>query len=144
MQVIGNRIKEERERLGLTQVEFAAEANAGKRTLADWEKGSTTPTAAQLNALMSIGVDVTYIVTGQRLTAIKSAEEEVLLKAYRSLTPKTQKDILLKVIAAEQKRNKKEENKAISIVGDNNANNILGSNISIERKNEQAKSRRKS
>lgn len=64
--VIGNRIREERERLGLTQPQFADAAGAAKRTLIEWEKGSTSPTAVQLSALYTIGVDTQYILTGQK------------------------------------------------------------------------------
>ncbi len=64
--MIDVRLKEERERLGLSQPLFAQAAGAAKRTLADWEKGVSSPTAVQLSALAKIGVDVLYILTGQR------------------------------------------------------------------------------
>lgn len=66
--MLGSRIKEERERLGLTQDAFAAIAGAKRRTLVDWEKGGTSPTAVQLSALGEAGVDVLYVVTGIRHT----------------------------------------------------------------------------
>lgn len=62
----GVRLKEERERLGLTQPEFAEVAGVKKRALIDWEKGVSSPTAVQMSALAGIGVDVLYVVTGQR------------------------------------------------------------------------------
>lgn len=64
--MIHARLKEERERLGLTQPEFAEAAGAAKRTLIEWEKGSTSPNAVQISALSAIGVDVLYVLTGQR------------------------------------------------------------------------------
>ena len=64
--MIGERLKEERERLGYTQPVFAKAAGAAKRTLIEWEKGNTSTSAVQLSALMAIGVDVLYILTGQR------------------------------------------------------------------------------
>lgn len=64
--MIGDRLKEERERLRLTQPEFAEAAGAKKRTLIDWEKGVSSPTAVQLGALVAIGVDALYVLTGQR------------------------------------------------------------------------------
>ncbi|GKS85554.1 helix-turn-helix transcriptional regulator [Acidovorax sp. SUPP1855] len=63
--MIGERLREERERLGLTQPAFADAAGAKKRTLIDWEKGVSSPTAVQLSALAGIGVDVLYVLTGQ-------------------------------------------------------------------------------
>lgn len=86
--MIGVRIKEERERLGMTQPQFAEAAGAAKRTLIEWEKGSTSPTAVQLSALMNIGVDVLYILTGMRPTSapttsitLTAEEADVLSRA---------------------------------------------------------------
>lgn len=62
--MIGERLKEERERLGLTQPAFAELAGAKKRTLIDWEKGVSSPTSVQLAALSTQRVDVLYILTG--------------------------------------------------------------------------------
>lgn len=62
--MIGERLKSERTRLGLTQPALADIADAAKRTVIDWEKGVSTPTAAQLAALATAGVDVLYVVTG--------------------------------------------------------------------------------
>lgn len=90
--MIGSRLKEERERLGYTQPAFAELAGAKKRTLIDWEKGVSSPTAVQLSALAGVGADVLYILTGQRGGAIGSAasapvlarDEEALLDNYRN------------------------------------------------------------
>ena len=75
--VIGDRLKEERERLGLTQPAFAEIAGAKKRTLIDWEKGVSSPTAVQLSALAAEGVDVLYILTGQRSTTAAPAAQPI-------------------------------------------------------------------
>lgn len=64
--MIGVRLKDERTRLGLTQPALAEAAGAAKRTVIDWEKGVSSPTAAQLEALAQIGLDVLYVVTGLR------------------------------------------------------------------------------
>lgn len=75
------RLKSERTRLGLTQPEFAEAAGAKKRTLIDWEKGVSSPTAMQLSALAEIGVDVLFVLTGLRtethkaLNAIQTSTE---------------------------------------------------------------------
>lgn len=60
------RIKEERERLGHSQTAFAALAGASKHSQINWEKGVGTPTAAVLAAWAVHGLDVLYVVTGQR------------------------------------------------------------------------------
>ena len=63
---LNERIKEERERLGYSQTAFAALAEASKHSQINWEKGIGTPTASVLAAWAPHGVDVLYILTGQR------------------------------------------------------------------------------
>ncbi len=84
---IGNRIKEERDRLGFSQMAFAGVAEATRNSQLNWEKGTAFPNAAVLAAWSKIGVDVLYIVTGERSVDIEkslAADEEVLLNAYRA------------------------------------------------------------
>lgn len=85
MHTIGTRLKEERERLGMTQPAFAEAANAKKRTLIDWEKDVSSPTAVQLAALSSKGVDALYVLSGKRSAAMPAADaaEQVLIDSYR-------------------------------------------------------------
>lgn len=59
------RLRWERDRLGLTQPQFAEIAGAAKRTVIDWEKGVSSPTGVQLARLASAGVDVLYVLTGE-------------------------------------------------------------------------------
>ncbi|WP_085631317.1 helix-turn-helix domain-containing protein [Pseudomonas sp. R16(2017)] len=66
---IGDRLKEERERLGLNQTDFAAKAGASKNSQYNYEKGERSPDASYLAAVAEQGVDVLYVVTGQRFAA---------------------------------------------------------------------------
>lgn len=63
---IGQRLREQREGLGMSQPSFAALAGTTKQTLFSWESGKTAPDAAQLAALAAAGVDVLYVITGRR------------------------------------------------------------------------------
>lgn len=63
---IFERLKGERERLGLSQSRLAELSGVGKTTVINWEKGASAPDAVQLSALAAGGADVLYIVTGQR------------------------------------------------------------------------------
>lgn len=67
---IGERLREERERLGLSQPKFAALVSTTKQTLFSWETGKTAPDGFQLAALAAAGVDVLYILTGQSSSAV--------------------------------------------------------------------------
>ncbi len=83
------RIKEERERLGFNQTAFAALAEASKHSQINWEKGVGTPTAAVLAVWSAFGLDVLYVVTGQRAGGVKPAptltsDEEELLALFRA------------------------------------------------------------
>jgi transcriptional regulator with XRE-family HTH domain len=82
---IGERLREERERLGLSQPKFAEVAGTTKQTLFSWESGKTAPDAIQLSALVAIGVDALYILTGEYASEVASLppDERVLLDSYR-------------------------------------------------------------
>lgn len=82
---IGDRIREERERLGFSQADFAALASATRKTLFNWESGVALPNAGVLAAWSASGLDVLYVVTGQRSAgnAAHDAAEQVLLDSYR-------------------------------------------------------------
>ncbi|MBT9428447.1 helix-turn-helix domain-containing protein [Candidatus Symbiopectobacterium endolongispinus] len=75
--MIGLRIKEERERLSLTQQGMADAIGVAKRTFIDWEKDRTSPTAVQLSALSALGVDVLYVVTGFHNTSAPALRPEL-------------------------------------------------------------------
>lgn len=82
----GQRLKEERKRLGLSQEEFAAIAGVTRRPYAEWETGKTSPKAEQLSALADKGVDVYYVLTGQRVATATTltAREAALVDNYRA------------------------------------------------------------
>lgn len=83
---IGERLRKERERLGFNQPDFAGFAGATKQTLFSWENGHSSPKADQLAALGEHGVDVYYVLTGQRvgLATTLSARESALVNNYRA------------------------------------------------------------
>ena len=63
---IGTRLREERERLGMTQEGFGQAGGVLKRALIRYEKGDRMPDATFLAAIAAAGADVLYIRTGQR------------------------------------------------------------------------------
>ena len=62
----GARMREERTRLRLTQPAFAKAAKSSTRSVASWEADQAKPTSATLANLSEIGVDVSYLLTGER------------------------------------------------------------------------------
>ena len=80
---IGDRLKEERERLRMTQESFSVAGGAGKRAYIRYEQGERLPDAGFLAALSASGADVLYVLTGRRSATALSPEEQTLLGYYR-------------------------------------------------------------
>ena len=79
---IGHRLAEERARLGWSQDELASIADVTRRSVSSWEKGDgPSPNAEALAALHGAGMDVLYVVTGNRETRLSAAED-----AHNALT----------------------------------------------------------
>lgn len=97
---IGDRLREERDRLGLSQPKLAAIAGTTKQTLFSWETGKTAPDGFQLSALGGAGVDLLYVLTGQRSGSALSPEEQTVLSFYRSASKEVQRAALGALIGA--------------------------------------------
>lgn len=76
---IGSRLREERERLGLSQAQLAKIAGTATRTQVAWEQGEQTPNAVYLAVVSQHGMDVQYVVTGQRALGLEQVQKDVLL-----------------------------------------------------------------
>lgn len=90
-----DRLREERERLGFNQTDFAAVAGATKHSQINWEKGISAPNATALSAWADAGVDVLYVITGQRSQAVAPQEllsvgDRVLLDNFHAAPPGVQ------------------------------------------------------
>jgi|APMI01.1.fsa_nt_gi transcriptional regulator with XRE-family HTH domain len=65
---IGERLREERVRLGTNQTAFGEVGGVTKKTQMLYEGGDRFPDAQYLSAIADIGVDVAYVLTGKRAT----------------------------------------------------------------------------
>ena len=72
---ISDRLREERERLGLNQVEFGSIGGVKKLAQINYEKGERHPDSAYRGAIAAAGADVLYILTGQRSQPVPPAQE---------------------------------------------------------------------
>lgn len=63
---IGARLREERERLGVSQALFSGNAGVSRMSQVNYESGKRTPDAEYLRTVAEAGVDVLYVVTGKR------------------------------------------------------------------------------
>lgn len=82
---IGVRLKEERERLKLGQPAVTRLTGAAKKTQYNYENGVSAPDAEFLAALSTAGMDVFYVLTGQRSAIALAPDESVLVEGYRKL-----------------------------------------------------------
>lgn len=102
---IGARLKEERERMGMTQEKFSSACGVRRRAQSTYETGDRSPDSLYLAAASRIGVDVGYVLTGQRqgakrrvpmdlddfgraAAAVLGISEQQLLIATETLTSK--------------------------------------------------------
>ena len=96
----GRRLKEERERLGFNQTDFAAIGGVGRKSQFNYEDDERKPDADYLAAIATTGADVRYIITGDRdapAPEVLSADERYLLDRFRS-SPQPLKDAALRVL----------------------------------------------
>jgi len=82
---IGARLREEREKVGLSQTELGMIGGVGRNTQASYEKGQQHPTTAYLLLVREKGVDIAYILTGRRTTDDLTPDEAQVFDIYRSL-----------------------------------------------------------
>ena len=68
-QSFGSRLRGERERLGLSQTQFADVGGVARTTQHIYETDIRSPDVAYLERLRGIGVDVSYLVSGSRQVA---------------------------------------------------------------------------
>lgn len=65
----GNRLKQERKRLGLSQADFAEELGIHRNTQAKYEAGERDPDVSYYESAAKIGVSIPYIIEGERADA---------------------------------------------------------------------------
>jgi len=108
MSSIGERLREERQRLDKNQTEMGELGGVLKQAQIKYEKGDRSPDAAYLAAIATAGADIRYIVTGQRdgpAPETLSTEERAMLDRYRA-SPKPLRDAALRVLLGESPKQK--------------------------------------
>lgn len=93
---VGERLREERMRLGLNQDAFAQLGGITRNTQGSYEKGERNPDSVYLTAVLKAGVDVLYVLTGGRMKrAVEGLDEaeEHLLQQFRTLSDYDQKAV---------------------------------------------------
>jgi len=78
------RLREERERLGINQTEFSILVGLKRTRIVALENGKLAPKGAELKVFDSHGINITYVVCGYCLADL-SGDEEILLSYYRKI-----------------------------------------------------------
>jgi transcriptional regulator with XRE-family HTH domain len=81
----GQRLAEERERIGRTQEQLGVLVGASKRSVIDWEGDEASPKAVYLEKMAPEGIDVLYLLTGQRSSPAQdwlTPRQRALLEYY--------------------------------------------------------------
>ena len=93
---VGERLREERVRLGLSQDALAQLGGITRNTQGSYEKGERNPDSVYLTAVVKAGVDALYVLTArhtQRAVEGLSESEERLVQQFRMLSDYDQKAV---------------------------------------------------
>ncbi|MCT8598822.1 helix-turn-helix transcriptional regulator [Glaesserella parasuis] len=83
---INERLKSERQRLLMTQVEMAEKCGVTPTTYSNYELGKRKPDAKFLQGFAEIGGDIGFLFTGSHNKVLLKGYEEVAMVAFHSLT----------------------------------------------------------
>ncbi|WP_291517512.1 helix-turn-helix transcriptional regulator [Acidovorax sp.] len=105
MPTISDRLIEGRKALGLSQQALADRVGISARSQRNYESGNRSPDADYLAALVGLGMDVLYILTGQRAGGVKpaptlTAEEETMLGYFRDASKEVRRAALGALLGA--------------------------------------------
>ncbi len=95
------RLKNERLRLNLGQSDIADATDVSLKTVQRWEKEIAIP-SDKLAALANFGIDIQYVITGQRSSAALSLDEAFMLDKIRQASLETRNKILMLLLGSEE------------------------------------------
>ncbi len=89
--MFGSRLKEERNKVKLSQEVFGAIAGVSKQSQINYEKGERYPDLKYLQNIAELGCDVQYIITGISSSSLISKEHSEILNLFNNADPSLQK-----------------------------------------------------
>jgi transcriptional regulator with XRE-family HTH domain len=95
---IGDRLRLERLRLGKNIDEMAEITGAHRNSIANYEKAERQPNTAFLLILRDIGVDIAYVLTGERADSSLSAEHTNLIDMFDQLSSREKNGIMAMIM----------------------------------------------
>lgn len=86
---LGEWLKEERRRVGLSQAGLGALIGGSERGVQDWERGVSQPNATYLTAMAAAGMDVLYVLSGVRMSEEQLEVSALAARATLDATAKS-------------------------------------------------------
>jgi transcriptional regulator with XRE-family HTH domain len=80
---IGERIKQERKKLGISLVEISRRLGIHRNTQSNYESGEREPDSEYFLALFKLGFDLAYINSGERLDDVPSHAADIAVKVFK-------------------------------------------------------------
>ncbi len=117
---IGLRLREERERLGLSQVAMSDIGGVKKLTQLRYEKGDSFPDAAYLAALSRFGLDVQYVVLGIHSPETYNDDEQELITRFRAASLDVKNAVIGALKGAISEKETQPSGRELNISGGNN------------------------
>ncbi|HDR1538122.1 TPA: helix-turn-helix transcriptional regulator, partial [Pasteurella multocida] len=111
MTTVGERLKNEREKLKLTQEQLGAIGGVKRLAQANYESGKRIPDARYLAEIAKVGMDIMYVLFGERANTAINDEELLLLHKFRNADPAVRKFMLGEGVAKSTMRIKGDRNK---------------------------------
>ncbi|WP_256324280.1 XRE family transcriptional regulator [Pseudomonas sp. 06C 126] len=99
---VGERLREERERLGKNQTDFGVSAGVSRGTQKAYELETSSPDVRYLSGLQELGVDVHYVLTGSRVdTDLNNLSDvEVAVLGHLRQMAEADRNVLLRTASA--------------------------------------------
>ncbi|MCY1422142.1 Helix-turn-helix domain protein [compost metagenome] len=129
----GERLRAERERLGLTQQQMADAAGVRREMWSKYERGVAVPGGDVFEALAALRVDLMFVLAGDAPTSLTPqlpADEQLLLDTYRGLSAAKKKQLLASLLTGSVPQRKKPA-EGISVAG--NSNRVAGRDYNEEK-----------
>ncbi len=122
------RLKNERLRLNLGQSDIADATDVSLKTVQRWEKEVAIP-SDKLALLANCGIDVQYVVTGQRSSNVLPTDEVLILEKYRQANPVLKNQMLMLLLGGDSEATK---SVVSNPVNSGNGTQLNGKNNKVE------------
>lgn len=99
MDAFGDRLREERLRIGMTQAELAEAAGVKRNAQMNYESGARAPDKTYMANVMKAGIDMIYVLSGIRsngdVQEALTRREVQLLDVFRELDEDNQEQVIV-------------------------------------------------